>query len=209
MTGTEGVLDKVTAFITRETPSGMEVLLFRHPGAGVQIPAGTVEEGESPEQAVLREAAEETGLRGLRIRRHLGSEEQQQRPGHALVLHATPVYARPDPTSFAWARFRRGLTVQVERRAGNFIQVTYREWDDFERPSYVTYQITGWAPAESLCTRSRRHFYHLACGGDTPGEWDASTDNHTFHLFWAPVDTLPPIVKPQDEWLVHAPWKKG
>lgn len=40
----------------------MELLLFMHPNAGIQFPAGTVEEGELPEQAVLREVAEKTGI---------------------------------------------------------------------------------------------------------------------------------------------------
>lgn len=53
--------DKVLAYITH----GNRLLVFRHPHApeaGIQVPAGTVEEGEDPGTAVLREAAEETGL---------------------------------------------------------------------------------------------------------------------------------------------------
>ena len=40
------------------------VLVFRHPHAtgGVQLPKGTIEPGESPENAVIRELAEESGL---------------------------------------------------------------------------------------------------------------------------------------------------
>ncbi|MBE2200902.1 MAG: NUDIX domain-containing protein [Anaerolinea sp.] len=44
-----------------------------YPAAGTQIPGGTVEAGEDPDRAMLREAAEETGLTGLRIRRFLGT----------------------------------------------------------------------------------------------------------------------------------------
>lgn len=57
------VVEKVTAFITRERTGVKELLLFKHPTAGIQIPAGTVEEGETPEKAVKREVYEETGLR--------------------------------------------------------------------------------------------------------------------------------------------------
>lgn len=57
---------KVTAMITR----GSELLVFRkpeHPGTGTQVPAGTVEPGEPPEVAVVREAIEETGLKGFTL----------------------------------------------------------------------------------------------------------------------------------------------
>ena len=65
------IVNKVLAYITR----GDELLVFRHryfPEAGLQVPAGTVEEGESPHDAVLREAYEESGLQQVRIVRSLG-----------------------------------------------------------------------------------------------------------------------------------------
>ncbi|MGB3305682.1 MAG: NUDIX domain-containing protein [Thermomicrobiales bacterium] len=43
-----------------------------HPKAGVQMPAGTMEPGEAPEDAALREAREEAGLAGLVIAGLLG-----------------------------------------------------------------------------------------------------------------------------------------
>lgn len=52
------------------------LLVFTHDDVpleitGVQVPAGTIEPGESPEEAVVREVLEETGLRA-RIVRDLG-----------------------------------------------------------------------------------------------------------------------------------------
>jgi len=38
------------------------ILCFEHPAAGFQIPKGTVEAGETPAEACLRELYEETGL---------------------------------------------------------------------------------------------------------------------------------------------------
>ena len=41
------------------------LLIFRHthyPEAGTQVPAGTIESGEDPETAAIRELAEESGL---------------------------------------------------------------------------------------------------------------------------------------------------
>ena len=68
---------KVTAFITRERPSGRELLVFQHPNADVQLPAGTVEPGEALETAVLREAEEETGLIHLTLKTYLGCWENE------------------------------------------------------------------------------------------------------------------------------------
>ena len=58
---------KVVAYIRR----GDELLVFTHrdfPEAGVQVPAGTVEEGETLDAAVLREVQEETGLPPTAVR---------------------------------------------------------------------------------------------------------------------------------------------
>ena len=66
---------KVFAYITR----GDHLLVFRHPDAleaGIQVPAGTVEEGEDPATAVVREAIEETGLTSLTLRSFLGKQER-------------------------------------------------------------------------------------------------------------------------------------
>ncbi|MCY4437420.1 MAG: NUDIX domain-containing protein [Chloroflexi bacterium] len=72
---------KVVAYITR----GDELLVFTHrdfPEAGVQVPAGTVEEGETLDVAVLREVHEETGLSrtAFRIATYLGRRIWQAEP---------------------------------------------------------------------------------------------------------------------------------
>lgn len=64
---------KALAYITREN----RLLVFRHPdfpAAGIQVPAGTVELGERAEEAVIREAHEETGLIELTLVRLLGEQ---------------------------------------------------------------------------------------------------------------------------------------
>jgi 8-oxo-dGTP pyrophosphatase MutT (NUDIX family) len=66
---------KAFAYIRRDDC----VLVFRHmdyPEAGLQVPAGTVQPGESPVVAVVREATEETGLIGLRVVRFLGQADR-------------------------------------------------------------------------------------------------------------------------------------
>jgi 8-oxo-dGTP pyrophosphatase MutT (NUDIX family) len=51
------------------------LLLFRHPLAGVQLVKGSLEHGESPGQAALRELAEESGIVAARIVADLGCWE--------------------------------------------------------------------------------------------------------------------------------------
>ena len=58
---------------------GTRLLVFTHvdfPEAGIQVPAGTIEPGERPRDAALREAMEETGLTGLRLRGFLGDDDR-------------------------------------------------------------------------------------------------------------------------------------
>ena len=65
---------RAVAYITH----GDRLLVFRHtkhPEAGIQVPGGTIEEGETPQEGALREAHEETGLEGLQLQAYLGQYE--------------------------------------------------------------------------------------------------------------------------------------
>ncbi|MDX1412548.1 MAG: NUDIX domain-containing protein [Candidatus Promineifilaceae bacterium] len=67
------LIRKVVAYIT----FGQRLLVFIHPHnleAGIQVPSGTIEEGESAYEAVMREAIEETDLVGLQFKSYLGSK---------------------------------------------------------------------------------------------------------------------------------------
>jgi 8-oxo-dGTP diphosphatase len=78
---------KGVAYIVRDG----RLVVFTHADdvaddSGLQVPAGTLRDGEKPERAVLREAFEETGLTGLRIVRYLGAGEYDMRP-YADAVH--------------------------------------------------------------------------------------------------------------------------
>ena len=61
------MVQKVYAYITRVIDGSKELLVFKHSvsEAGIQVPKGTVELGETPEMAVVRETIEETGVRNI------------------------------------------------------------------------------------------------------------------------------------------------
>ncbi len=70
------MVHKVVAYITRERNGQTELLVFDHldfPDAGTQVPAGTLEHGEMPEQALWREVGEETGQSGFEVVRQLAT----------------------------------------------------------------------------------------------------------------------------------------
>lgn len=55
-----------------------ELLVFTQPlspEAGLQVPAGTIRDGETPADAVLREVSEETGLSAIELIRYIGVQE--------------------------------------------------------------------------------------------------------------------------------------
>lgn len=199
-------LFKVTAIITRQTTQGRDLLLFEHPFAGIQFPAGTVEDGETPEVAARREAAEETGLGGLVLAGLLGQRTDAWPEHYGATLVDAAVYSRPDPASFNWAYIRKGIGVRREgRHELGYALVTYQEHDQYEKPQYVSFQITGWVQESTLAERAVRSFYHFTCPFETPPRWTVDIDHHRFALFWAPVANPPVIVTPQRPWLDFVP----
>jgi 8-oxo-dGTP pyrophosphatase MutT (NUDIX family) len=73
--------DKVLVYVVRAG----RLLVFRHTEysyeeVGIQVPAGSVRVGESPEEAALREAREETGLATFTILSKLGETEYDMSP---------------------------------------------------------------------------------------------------------------------------------
>lgn len=91
-----GLREKVLCFVVR----GSRVLVFDHAGrpeAGVQVPAGGVEPGETPAQGAARELFEESGL-SLAHPSHLASylweaqlpERFTQQVCHAFAFRASP-----------------------------------------------------------------------------------------------------------------------
>lgn len=94
---------KVFAYIT----NAGRLLVFRHvdyPQAGIQVPGGTVEPGESFEEALLREVVEETGLTGLKLVRLVGEQFRDMTDLGLEEVHHQRYYHLEcvDPSSELW-----------------------------------------------------------------------------------------------------------
>ncbi|HRJ44332.1 MAG: NUDIX domain-containing protein [Caldilineaceae bacterium] len=64
--------DKACPVLLRRREDRLQILAFRHPKAGSQLVKGTVEEDEEPNQTVLRELGEESGIEDARVVEPLG-----------------------------------------------------------------------------------------------------------------------------------------
>lgn len=105
--------DKVCAVLVREKSGRKEIIAFRHPRAGLQLVKGTIEPGELPEDAALRELAEESGIANARVVRDLGWSDAiaPEQRWHFVLLDAPEqparwIYMAPDDgghiLSFFW-----------------------------------------------------------------------------------------------------------
>lgn len=66
------VPNKACPVVLRTRDGESELLVFRHPLAGIQLVKGGIERLESPDEAALRELQEEAGIASGLVLRHLG-----------------------------------------------------------------------------------------------------------------------------------------
>ena len=199
------VVQKVTAFIVRESGNGKELLVFKHPTAGIQIPAGTVEESEDIETAVKRETYEETGLQFVEIENYLGCFENELENNQRIIAETTQVYIEPNLDAIPYKRkLPKGLTVDYLSTQRDFTHISYiaYEYDQFHKPISIDANITGWVPNENISAQKKRHFFLLTTQEETADAWELKSDQgHIFKPYWTPLSPKPQIIPPQDKWL--------
>ena len=100
------VVQKVVCYVMQDE----HLLVFTHDAvpidiAGVQVPAGTIEAGEAPEDAAVREALEETGIQTTVVR-YLGEERYDITPSRFEIAERhfyLLVPAEPVDISHRWS----------------------------------------------------------------------------------------------------------
>ena len=195
-------IKKVTAFITRVLAEEVDLLLFKHPDAGIQLPAGTVEIGEHPNEAVLREASEETGLSSFKFIKLLGRQEYFLPESEMSTLRMTKLFDEPsyDSSSSGFA-LTRGSTVRVQNKVGDFSRVVTDPLIFGEQSDTRINNIEGYVRTSLLTDRIERYFFHLLSSDDRKEQWDVKADGFIFRCFWAPLKTQIEINKWQRSWL--------
>lgn len=83
-------IQKVCPVLLRQRDNTWQILAFRHPKAGTQLIKGTIEVGEPPEVAVLRELAEESGLVDATVVEKIGelSMDESEQQWHIFLCQA-------------------------------------------------------------------------------------------------------------------------
>lgn len=193
---------KVTSFVTRGAGEAAELLVFWHLNSGIQVPAGSVEEGESFEQAAIREVFEETALQNLELLRQLGLRKYSLLDGWAVLRRETNLRTRPEagaPTT-KW-RIPRASVGVIERKAG-FARVVYAEEDLDRDDGLVFARFEGWVAEEDLYSAQERAFFHFRAGPEAPEEWETiENGEYEFHLYWVPLVPRPALVASNQAWL--------
>lgn len=104
------VVEKAFGYITREHGEQIQVLVFEQKtvGAGIQVPKGTIEEGETPLEAVKREMLEETGLTTLVVQ-ELIAQDYFNHPSGVLQKRYFYHLTISGETKDTWQHYPTGL----------------------------------------------------------------------------------------------------
>ncbi len=195
---------KVAAFIIRARGALAELLVFHHLHSGLQVPAGTVEAGEGPDQAVQREVAEEAGLSDLAFI-HLGDRQIRYQDGRCFVPVETALRNGPQPEADVLLFLERGWVRRTDEQ-GAHTQVCREHLDwDFDPPRVLAPPVCGWVESGRLWFSEIRSFYLAEAPDSLPDRWTVQVADggvSAFRFRWLPLRPDIPLVSPQRAWLV-------
>jgi len=156
------------------------VLVFDHPLAETQFPAGTVDLDESPENAAVRELAEETGIQVDDVE-YLGTTFTRREDDLAYTLETV--------VADDGLRIPRGYRVHVLGSDGERIRFTRRESDHSEQPPLVLSESAGLTSPQSLTRRIERHFYRAQARNAAPWSWEGD-DGHVWLCHFVEINEV-------------------
>ncbi len=196
-------VEKVSGFVTRDRELGRELLVVRHPLAGIQVPTGTVEFGETPEQAIVREVAEESGIKQVKILSRLFELIEPMPDGQKVIRRMTKIFDSPnsDASSAGGFGLSRGNPVRVTGEAGAFSEIVCEVLDMSHDPPVSVPGVRGYVRTSILGSEVKRYLYHLASLERTADNWPIFVDGHEIQLFWIPLSPQTRLNPHQDHWL--------
>lgn len=199
------MIEKVVAFIVRKKEQQLQLLIFKHPANGYQLPAGTVEENEQLEVALRREVAEETGLTNIKVIQKLGEKTIFLDQNQAVLTQTLRFFSWPAQAAKRHGPLcTRGLKVNTFERKVGFTRVRYEEFDLSIEPPTLLRDSEGWVPSEFLTRETRRHFYFITAADEDRDHWKIQSDfGYIFECQWVDVDAIPTLSWEQSEWLTY------
>src|SRR5690349_10323131 len=93
-------IHKVCPVILRQQGDTWQILAFRHPKAGTQLIKGTLEAGEQPEEGVLRELAEESGIDQATVLEKIGELDIHETEQYWHIFLCQPIGILQEEWSF-------------------------------------------------------------------------------------------------------------
>lgn len=115
-------IEKACPVAFRRSHNGLEVLAFNHPSAGKQFVKGTIENGETAQEAAKRELKEESGLVVNSPMIFLGTHEIgiEGVPWHFFGYHSQSspdawLHATEDDFGHSFAFFWHSIQVPLDR----------------------------------------------------------------------------------------------
>ena len=192
---------KTTAFVTRLVESEIQLLVFQHPLAGIQVPAGSVEGGEDPGAGALRETEEETGLKCRMVAKFPPiKSDLGPRDGH--LTRDCELLSDPDLASASSGlQIPRGWLVKVTNTKAGWVEVCHEKRNYNLPRAPVIDRVQGWVRATAVAHHVTRFFFHLVFEGTCPERWVKEADGHVFEPHWLPLSPTVELVQRQKEWL--------
>jgi 8-oxo-dGTP pyrophosphatase MutT (NUDIX family) len=193
-------LHKVAILCFREN----SLLVFEHDHGGIQIPAGTVEPGEDPAIAAIRELAEESGV-SVSCVTHLFSLEERGDPDEGVVAAYVPLLAQPDPAAAVVKKSMWRTWVRLHENLGEYTRVSEEKWNFDVHPPIRIGAREGFVLTSTLRSTQQRHIFRAAAPPAAPaGTWELLGDgDHIFRCRWAPLNKTG-LIAGQQAWLDRA-----